>query len=102
MEPLLCAWAEPQPPAQPLCPCLPSPTQSGPPLTCFNVMTIITQVATGRRPSLQPVSDKSQQMVDLMRPCWDQEPKKRPCFPGSHQTDLDEDRRAGVPMGQER
>uniref|UniRef100_A0A452FWT2 Ankyrin repeat and kinase domain containing 1 n=1 Tax=Capra hircus TaxID=9925 RepID=A0A452FWT2_CAPHI len=54
---------------------------SGPPLTCFNVMTIITQVATGRRPSLQPVSDKSQQMVDLMRPCWDQEPKKRPCFP---------------------
>ena len=69
-------------------------------------MTIIIQVAAGRRPSLQPVSDEwlaeSQQMVDLMRLCWDREPKKRPCFPGSHQTDLDEDWRAGVPTGQER
>jgi len=47
-------------------------------------MTIIIQVATGRRPSLQPVSDEwsaeSQQMVDLMRRCWDQEPKKKPAF----------------------
>ncbi|KAG5199448.1 hypothetical protein JEQ12_005927, partial [Ovis aries] len=76
----------------------------GPNTTCtgFNVMTIIIQAATGRRPSLQRVSDESQQMVDLMRCCWDQEPKKRPCFPGSHQTDLDEDGRAGVPTGRER
>lgn len=82
MEPLLCAWAEPRPPSQPLCPS--SPTQSGPPLTGFNIMTIIIQVATGRRPSLHPVSDEwsaeSQQMVDLMRRCWDQEPKKGPAF----------------------
>ncbi|XP_010828939.1 PREDICTED: ankyrin repeat and protein kinase domain-containing protein 1 [Bison bison bison] len=50
----------------------------------FNIMTIIIQVATGRRPSLHPVSDEwsaeSQQMVDLMRRCWDQEPKKGPAF----------------------
>ena len=82
MEPLLCAWAEPQPPAQPLC--LPSPTQSGPPLTGFSIMTIIIQVATGRRPSLQPVSDEwlaeSQQMVELMRLCWDREPRRGPAF----------------------
>ena len=47
-------------------------------------MTIIIQVATGRRPSLQPVSDEwlaeSQQMVELMRLCWDREPRRGPAF----------------------
>ncbi|XP_014640636.1 PREDICTED: ankyrin repeat and protein kinase domain-containing protein 1 [Ceratotherium simum simum] len=51
----------------------------------FGMMTIIIRVATGMRPSLQPVSDEwpgeAQQMVDLMKRCWDQDPKKRPCFP---------------------
>lgn len=51
------------------------------------MMTIIVRVATGGRPSLQPVSEEwpgeAQQMVDLMKRCWDQDPKKRPCFPGS-------------------
>ncbi|KFO31128.1 ankyrin repeat and protein kinase domain-containing protein 1 isoform X3 [Fukomys damarensis] len=54
------------------------------PYTGLNMMTIIIQVAAGMRPSLQPVSEEwpgeAQQMVDLMRRCWDQDPKKRPCF----------------------
>ncbi|KAM6158957.1 ankyrin repeat and protein kinase domain-containing protein 1 isoform 3-T3 [Rhynchocyon petersi] len=55
------------------------------PYSGFNMMTIIIQVAMGMRPSLQPISDEwpgeAQQMVDLMKRCWDQDPKKRPCFP---------------------
>lgn len=51
-------------------------------------MNIIIRVAAGMRPSLRSVSDEwpgeVQQLVDLMRRCWDQDPKKRPCFPGSH------------------
>uniref|UniRef100_A0A2R8ZUZ0 Ankyrin repeat and kinase domain containing 1 n=1 Tax=Pan paniscus TaxID=9597 RepID=A0A2R8ZUZ0_PANPA len=54
------------------------------PYSGFNMMMIIIQVAAGMRPSLQPVSDQwpseAQQMVDLMKRCWDQDPKKRPCF----------------------
>uniref|UniRef100_A0A0P6JC46 Ankyrin repeat and protein kinase domain-containing protein 1 n=1 Tax=Heterocephalus glaber TaxID=10181 RepID=A0A0P6JC46_HETGA len=54
------------------------------PYTGLNMMTIIIRVAAGMRPSLHPVSDEwpgeAQQMVDLMRRCWDQDPKKRPCF----------------------
>ncbi|XP_007934723.1 ankyrin repeat and protein kinase domain-containing protein 1 [Orycteropus afer afer] len=50
----------------------------------FNMMTIIVQVAMGMRPSLQPISDEwpgeVHQMVDLMKRCWEQDPKKRPCF----------------------
>lgn len=50
------------------------------------MMTIIIRVAAGLRPSLQPVSDEwpgeAQQMVALMKRCWDQDPKKRPCFLG--------------------
>ncbi|XP_070479229.1 ankyrin repeat and protein kinase domain-containing protein 1 isoform X1 [Equus przewalskii] len=55
------------------------------PYSGFSMMTIIVRVATGGRPSLQPVSEEwpgeAQQMVDLMKRCWDQDPKKRPCFP---------------------
>ncbi|ELW64260.1 Ankyrin repeat and protein kinase domain-containing protein 1, partial [Tupaia chinensis] len=47
--------------------------------TGFNMMTTIVRVAAGMRPSLQPVSDEwpgeAQQMVGLMRGCWDQDPK---------------------------
>ncbi|XP_043852780.1 LOW QUALITY PROTEIN: ankyrin repeat and protein kinase domain-containing protein 1 [Dromiciops gliroides] len=54
------------------------------PYSGFNMMTIIIRVASGTRPSLQPISDEwpgeGQQMVDLMKRCWDQDPKKRPCF----------------------
>ncbi|KAM6172438.1 ankyrin repeat and protein kinase domain-containing protein 1 isoform 2-T2 [Erethizon dorsatum] len=54
------------------------------PYSGLNMMTIIIRVAAGMRPSLQPVSDEwpgeAQQMVDLMKRCWDQDPKKRPCF----------------------
>jgi hypothetical protein len=52
------------------------------------MMAIIIRVAAGLRPTLQPVSEEwpgeTQQMVDLMRRCWDQDPKKRPCFLGVH------------------
>ncbi|XP_038366187.1 ankyrin repeat and protein kinase domain-containing protein 1 isoform X1 [Canis lupus familiaris] len=55
------------------------------PYSGFNMVTIVVRVAAGMRPSLQPVSDEwpgeAQQMVNLMRRCWDQDPKKRPCFP---------------------
>ncbi|XP_042538931.1 ankyrin repeat and protein kinase domain-containing protein 1 [Dipodomys spectabilis] len=50
----------------------------------LNMMAIIIHVGTGMRPTVQPVSDEwpgeAQQMADLMRRCWDQDPKKRPCF----------------------
>ncbi|KAM5185888.1 LOW QUALITY PROTEIN: ankyrin repeat and protein kinase domain-containing protein 1 [Callospermophilus lateralis] len=52
------------------------------PYSGLNMMTVIIKVG-GMRPSLQPVSGwpgEAQQMVDLMRRCWDQDPKKRPCF----------------------
>nr|XP_031299563.1 ankyrin repeat and protein kinase domain-containing protein 1 [Camelus dromedarius] len=54
------------------------------PYSGFNMMPIIIRVAAGVRPSLQPASDEwpgeVQQVVDLMRRCWDQDPKKRPWF----------------------
>lgn len=54
------------------------------PYSGFNMVMIIIRVTAGMRPSLQPVSDQwpseAQQMVDLMKRCWDQDPKKRPCF----------------------
>ncbi|XP_054549081.1 ankyrin repeat and protein kinase domain-containing protein 1 [Talpa occidentalis] len=54
------------------------------PYSGVSMMTIIIRVASGVRPPLQSVSsewpDETQQMVDLMRRCWDQDPKKRPCF----------------------
>uniref|UniRef100_A0A2K5L2M6 Ankyrin repeat and kinase domain containing 1 n=1 Tax=Cercocebus atys TaxID=9531 RepID=A0A2K5L2M6_CERAT len=54
------------------------------PYSGFNMMMIIIQVTAGMRPSLQPVSDQwpseAPQMVDLVKCCWDQDPKKRPCF----------------------
>ncbi|XP_057606286.1 ankyrin repeat and protein kinase domain-containing protein 1 [Hippopotamus amphibius kiboko] len=54
------------------------------PYSGFSMMTTIVRVAAGMRPSLQPVCAEwpaeAQQMVDLMRRCWDQNPKKRPCF----------------------
>ncbi|XP_073922809.1 ankyrin repeat and protein kinase domain-containing protein 1 isoform X3 [Castor canadensis] len=54
------------------------------PYAGLDMMAIIIRVAAGLRPTLQPVSEEwpgeTQQMVDLMRRCWDQDPKKRPCF----------------------
>ncbi|XP_008830975.1 ankyrin repeat and protein kinase domain-containing protein 1 [Nannospalax galili] len=54
------------------------------PYAGLNMMTIIIRVAAGMRPSLQPIPaewpDEAQQMVNLMTHCWDQDPKKRPCF----------------------
>lgn len=54
------------------------------PYAGLNMMTIIIQVAAGMRPSLHDVSaewpEEAHQMVDLMKLCWDQDPKKRPCF----------------------
>ncbi|NXR06005.1 ANKK1 protein, partial [Semnornis frantzii] len=49
-----------------------------------NMMAIIVKVAAGKRPCLEPISDEwpgeCQQMVDLMKRCWDQDPKQRPSF----------------------
>ncbi|KAJ7424937.1 Ankyrin repeat and protein kinase domain-containing protein 1 [Pitangus sulphuratus] len=49
-----------------------------------NMMAIIVRVAAGKRPGLELISDdwpgECQQMVDLMKRCWDQDPKQRPSF----------------------
>ncbi|NXT70916.1 ANKK1 protein, partial [Chaetops frenatus] len=49
-----------------------------------NMMAIIVKVAAGRRPGLELVRDdwpgECHQMVDLMKRCWDQDPKQRPSF----------------------
>ncbi|NWR90004.1 ANKK1 protein, partial [Furnarius figulus] len=49
-----------------------------------NMMAIIVKVAAGKRPGLELISDdwpgECQQMVDLMKRCWDQDPKQRPSF----------------------
>nr|XP_015842818.2 ankyrin repeat and protein kinase domain-containing protein 1 isoform X1 [Peromyscus maniculatus bairdii] len=52
------------------------------PYSGLSMMTIIIRVAAGMRPPLQPVEwpGEAYQMVDLMKRCWDQDPKKRPCF----------------------
>ncbi|XP_027268117.1 ankyrin repeat and protein kinase domain-containing protein 1 [Cricetulus griseus] len=51
------------------------------PYAGLNMMTIIIRVAAGMRPSLQSEwPEEVHQMVDLMKRCWDQDPKKRPCF----------------------
>uniref|UniRef100_A0A8C4UYH5 Ankyrin repeat and kinase domain containing 1 n=1 Tax=Falco tinnunculus TaxID=100819 RepID=A0A8C4UYH5_FALTI len=49
-----------------------------------NMMAIIVKVAAGKRPCLEPISNEwpgeCQQMADLMKRCWDQDPKQRPSF----------------------
>ncbi|KAM7137778.1 ankyrin repeat and protein kinase domain-containing protein 1 [Macrochelys suwanniensis] len=49
-----------------------------------NMMAIIVGISAGRRPCLESVCvewpGECQQMVDLMKRCWDQDPKKRPRF----------------------
>ncbi|XP_062995092.1 ankyrin repeat and protein kinase domain-containing protein 1 [Elgaria multicarinata webbii] len=54
------------------------------PYSGARTMAVIISAATGKRPSLEPVCDdwpgECQQMVDLMKRCWDQEPQRRPGF----------------------
>ncbi|NWR24471.1 ANKK1 protein, partial [Emberiza fucata] len=54
------------------------------PYTGANMMAIIVKVAAGKRPGLELVRDdwpgECHQMVDLMKRCWDQDPKQRPSF----------------------
>ncbi|NXM64324.1 ANKK1 protein, partial [Illadopsis cleaveri] len=49
-----------------------------------NMMAIIVKVAAGKRPGLELVRDdwpgECHQMLDLMKRCWDQDPKQRPSF----------------------
>ncbi|KAM7085126.1 ankyrin repeat and protein kinase domain-containing protein 1 isoform 1-T1 [Molossus nigricans] len=55
------------------------------PYSGLHMMSIIIRVAVGMRPCLRSVSDEwpgeAQQLAELMRRCWDQDPAKRPCFP---------------------
>lgn len=61
-----------------------------PRVCCFspgaNMMAIIVKVAAGKRPGLELVRDdwpgECHQMLDLMKRCWDQDPKQRPSFAG--------------------
>ncbi|NXU34307.1 ANKK1 protein, partial [Drymodes brunneopygia] len=54
------------------------------PYTGANMMAIIVKVAAGKRPGLELVRDdwpgECHQMLDLMKRCWDQDPKQRPSF----------------------
>ncbi|XP_029770571.1 LOW QUALITY PROTEIN: ankyrin repeat and protein kinase domain-containing protein 1 [Suricata suricatta] len=89
-SPLRCSWNVTRPQG-PSTTCTASGLSSGrsslrrSPLTGLHMVTIVVRVAAGMRPSLRSVSDawpgEAQQMVNLMRRCWDQDPKKRPCFP---------------------
>ncbi|NXO37428.1 ANKK1 protein, partial [Locustella ochotensis] len=54
------------------------------PYSGANMMAIIVKVAAGKRPGLELVRDdwpgECHQMLDLMKRCWDQDPKQRPSF----------------------
>ncbi|KAM3923689.1 ankyrin repeat and protein kinase domain-containing protein 1 [Leptodactylus fuscus] len=49
-----------------------------------SMMTVIVKVAAGQRPPLEDISEdrpvECQQMIDLMKRCWSQDPNKRPSF----------------------
>lgn len=64
-----------------------SPAHTAVTLSGANMMAIIVKVAAGKRPCLEPTRDdwpgECQQMVDLMKRCWDQDPKQRPSFTGA-------------------
>ncbi|NXO64452.1 ANKK1 protein, partial [Phainopepla nitens] len=68
---------------------IPAPFPGKTPTLCWlfpgaNMMAIIVKVAAGKRPGLELVRDdwpgECHQMVDLMKRCWDQDPKQRPSF----------------------
>ncbi|XP_056399631.1 ankyrin repeat and protein kinase domain-containing protein 1 isoform X1 [Hyla sarda] len=54
------------------------------PFVGSSMMTVIVKVAAGQRPPLEDISEdgpvECQQMIDLMKRCWNQDPNKRPCF----------------------
>ncbi|XP_075697097.1 ankyrin repeat and protein kinase domain-containing protein 1 [Rhinoderma darwinii] len=49
-----------------------------------SMMTVIVKVAAGHRPPLEDISEdgpmECQQMIDLMKRCWNQDPNRRPSF----------------------
>ncbi|XP_075047420.1 ankyrin repeat and protein kinase domain-containing protein 1 [Mixophyes fleayi] len=49
-----------------------------------SMMSVIVKVAAGQRPPIEDISEdgpvECQQMIDLMKRCWDQSPTARPCF----------------------
>ncbi|XP_073513094.1 ankyrin repeat and protein kinase domain-containing protein 1 [Phyllobates terribilis] len=49
-----------------------------------SMMTVIVKVAAGHRPPLEDISEDApvecQQMIDLMKRCWNQDANKRPSF----------------------
>ncbi|CAN2388262.1 Ankyrin repeat and protein kinase domain-containing protein 1 [Pristimantis euphronides] len=54
------------------------------PFVGVSMMTVIVKVAAGHRPPLEDISEnrplECQQMIDLMKRCWHQDPNKRPSF----------------------
>lgn len=53
----------------------------------WNMTTVLLQVSQGRRPCLEIIPEWSpserDQIICMMKRCWDQEPRKRPQFSGA-------------------
>lgn len=54
--------------------------------------TVLLQVSHGKRPSVELIPEQRpaecDQMVDIMKQCWDQVDSKRPPFSGTEKTHL--------------
>lgn len=58
----------------------------------WNMTTVLLQVSQGRRPCLEIIPEQRpsacEQIICMMKQCWDQEPKKRPHFSGANKKGL--------------
>ncbi len=49
--------------------------------------TVLLQVSQGKRPCVEIIPERKpsecDQMISIMKQCWDQEHRKRPQFPGA-------------------
>lgn len=55
-----------------------------------SLTTVLLQVSQGKRPCVDIISEhrpqECDQIISLMKQCWDNDPKKRPEFSGEHKT----------------